>query len=134
MTIPFTHILFLIQIHTHTHSHIFAKNFRGLTKLLTPCLECLLHSISFSDVIESQTFNYHIYEDVSQIPTCLFIFSLFFFWLRWVFIAALGLSLVAARGGCSLLQCAGFSLQWLLLLRSMGSRRTGFSSCSTQAQ
>ena len=57
-----------------------------------------------------------------------------YFWLHWVFVAARGLSLVAASGGYSLLQCAGFSLQWLLLLRSMGSRHAGFSSCSTWAQ
>ena len=36
-----------------------------------------------------------------------------FFWLRWVFIAAHGLCLVAVSGGYSLLRCAGFSLQWL---------------------
>ena len=45
-----------------------------------------------------------------------------------------GLSLVAASEGYSSLQCAGFSLWWLLLLWSMGSRHTGFSSCSTWAQ
>ena len=58
---------------------------------------------------------------------------LVFFWLHWVFTAARGLSLVAASGGYSSLQCAGFSLWWLLLLRSTGSRHAGFSSCSTQA-
>ena len=58
---------------------------------------------------------------------------LFFFWLRWVFVAACGLSLVAASGGYSSLRCAGFSLQWLLLWQSVGSRYTGFSSCGTQA-
>ena len=47
---------------------------------------------------------------------------LFFFWLRWVFIAARGLSLVALSGGYSSLWCVGFSLRWLLLLWSMGSR------------
>ena len=57
-----------------------------------------------------------------------------YFWLRWVFVAARGLSLVAASGGYSSLQCAGFLLQWLLLLRSMGSRHAGFSSCGTWAQ
>ena len=41
--------------------------------------------------------------------------------------------LVAASGGYSSLQCAGFSLRWLLLLQSTGSRRVGFSSCGTQA-
>ena len=45
-----------------------------------------------------------------------------------------GFSLVAASGGYSSLWCAGFSLWWLLLLWSMGSRCVGFSSCSTQAQ
>ena len=45
-----------------------------------------------------------------------------------------GSSLVAASGGYSSLWCAGFSLRWLPLLQSMGSRRTGFSSCGTQVQ
>ena len=58
----------------------------------------------------------------------------FYFWLHWVFVAVLGLSLVEVSGGYPSLRCAGFSLRWLLLLRSMGSRRTGFSSCGTWAQ
>ena len=49
-----------------------------------------------------------------------------YLWLCWVFIAERGLSLVVASGV--------FSLSWLLLLRSMGSRRAGFSSCGTWAQ
>ena len=57
-----------------------------------------------------------------------------YFWLHWVFIASHRLSLVAASGGFSSLWCEGFSLRWLLLLRSMGSRHTGFSSCGSQAQ
>ena len=60
---------------------------------------------------------------------CLFIY----FWLRWVFVAARGLSLVAGSGGYSSLWCAGFSLRWLLLLRSTASRRAGFSSCGSRA-
>ena len=56
---------------------------------------------------------------------CLFII----FGLRWVFVAAGGLSLVAASGGYALLQCAGFSSWRLLLLQSTGSRCVGFSSC-----
>ena len=64
-------------------------------------------------------------------------FSFFFFniylficfWLCWVFVAAHGLPLVAVSGGYSSLRCTGFSLQWLLLLQSMGSRHVGFSSC-----
>ena len=49
----------------------------------------------------------------------------FFFWLHWVFVAVRRVSLVVASGGYSSLQCAGFSLQWLLLLRSMGPRACG---------
>ena len=51
-----------------------------------------------------------------------------FFWLCWVFVAAHGLSLVVASGGYSSLWHAGFSLRWLLLLQSTGSRHVGFSS------
>ena len=49
-----------------------------------------------------------------------------YFWLRWVF--------VVASGGYSSLRCVGFSLQWLVLLWSTGSRCAGFSSCGTWAQ
>ena len=38
-----------------------------------------------------------------------------------------GFPLVAASRGSSSLQWVGFSLQWLLLLQSTGSRRLGFS-------
>ena len=43
------------------------------------------------------------------------------------------LKLVVVSEGCSSLWCAGFSLWWLLLLRSTGSRRAGFSSCGLWA-
>ena len=36
--------------------------------------------------------------------------------------------------GYSSLRCVGFSLWWLLLLQSTGSRHTGFSSCGMWAQ
>ena len=62
-----------------------------------------------------------------------YIYLFIYFWLRWVFVAARRLSLVAASGGYSSLRCAGFSLWWLLLLRSPGSRRVGFSSCGSRA-
>ena len=42
--------------------------------------------------------------------------------------------LVEASGGYSSLPCAGFSLRWLLLLRSMALGATGFSSCGSRAQ
>ena len=44
--------------------------------------------------------------------------------------AMCGLSLVAVNRGYSLLWCSGFSLWWLLLLQSTGSRPMSFSSCS----
>ena len=55
-----------------------------------------------------------------------------YFSLRWVFVAACRLSLVAASGGCSSLWCVCFSLRWLCS-QSMGSRRAGFSSCGSRA-
>ena len=63
-----------------------------------------------------------------------FLNKFIYFLLRWVFVAVRGFSLVAARRAYSSLRCMGFSLWWLLLLWSMGSRRTGFSSCGTWAQ
>ena len=51
-----------------------------------------------------------------------FIYFILFFWLRWVFVAARRLSLVAASGGYSLLRYAGFSLRWLLLLQALGAQ------------
>ena len=63
------------------------------------------------------------------------LFILFIYlWLRWVFVAARGLSLVAVSGGYSSLRCPGFLLWWLLLLWSTGSRCVGFSSCGMWAQ
>ena len=63
-----------------------------------------------------------------------FIYLFIYFWLCWVFAAARGLSPAAASRGHSSLQRAGLSLRWPLLLRSTGSRRTGFGSCGTWAQ
>ena len=69
---------------------------------------------------------------VSLTNSWTFIFFLgFFFWLCWVFSALL--SCDAASRGYSSLRCTGSSLQWLLLLRNMGYRLEGFSSCSLQA-
>ena len=44
-----------------------------------------------------------------------FFFLIIIFCLRWVFAAACELSLVAGSGAYSLLWCAGFSSQWLLV-------------------
>ena len=45
----------------------------------------------------------------------------------------LGFSLVAVSGGYSVVVALGFSLRWLLLLRSMTPGRLGFGSCSSWA-
>ena len=69
-----------------------------------------------------------------------YLFFLNFIYLFIYLLAALGLrccvrafSLVAVSRGYSSLWCMGFSLWWLLLLWSTGSRRAGFSSCGLQA-
>ena len=57
-----------------------------------------------------------------------------------MFVSVRELSLIAASEGYSSLQCAGFSLRWLLLLgaRALGARASvvaarGLSSCGSQA-
>ena len=62
----------------------------------------------------------------------------FFFFFN-LFLAAFGLRCCTqafsscSQQGYSSLWCAGFSLRWLLLLQSTGSKHTGFSSCGTRA-
>ena len=53
------------------------------------------------------------------------LFIYLFIWLRWVFLDARRLSLVAASGGYSSLWHVGFSVRWLLLLWSTGSWHVG---------
>ena len=67
-------------------------------------------------------------------------FLIFFkFIYLFLFLAVLGLCCCtwafpsAGSGGYSSLRCAGFLLQWLLLLQSMGSRCAGFSCSGTLA-
>ena len=76
----------------------------------------------------------YICQNLSKLLTLMFfLYKFIYFWLYWVFVAARGLSLVATSGGYSSLFCVGFSLWWLPLLRSSGSRRADFSSCGTWA-
>ena len=82
--------------------------------------------------LNAQLGNYII--TIHNVPFFFFFYKFIYFWPRWVFVAVHGLSLVAASGGYSSLRCVDFSLPWLLLLRSTGSRRAGFSSCGTRAQ
>ena len=73
---------------------------------------------------------------ISSFPICIpFLkkYLFIYFLLCWVFVDVHRLSLLAASRGYSSLQCVGFSLWWLLLLRSMGSRHMGFISCGSCA-
>ena len=63
-----------------------------------------------------------------------FLIHFFLSFFLFGYVAARGLSLVVVSGDYSSLRCTGFSLRWLLLLRSTDSRREGFSNCGTQAQ
>ena len=66
-------------------------------------------------------------------------FNSFFKKFIYLFLAALGLRCCArafsscGKQGLLFLQCVGFSLRWLLLLQSTGSRLMGFNSCGSQA-
>ena len=61
------------------------------------------------------------------------------YWFTYIFLALLGLYcfvglfLVVLSRDYSLFWCMAFSLWWLLLLRSIGCRHMGFSSCVSQA-
>ena len=80
---------------------------------------CLDKGFKYMVVLQFFVFALNIF-----LVTLLFFF--FFFWLCCIFIAV--------HAGYSSWQCTGFSLQWLLLLQSTGSRHTGFSSCGAWAQ
>ena len=74
-------------------------------------------------------------DDVSSsLPLPAAHYWLIYFWLRRVFTALCGLSLVAASGGCSWLRGTGFTWWQPLLLLSTGCRHVAFSCCSTRAQ
>ena len=61
---------------------------------------------------------------VQVIPITAETFGSIYFWLCWVFIAVLGLSRVASWATLES-WCVSFSLRWLLLLQSTGSRACG---------
>ena len=96
-------------------------------------IQRLFHAIKKEKKVSFMCTNmesYHILLSFLKNKFILFIY----FWLCWVFVAVHGLSLVVVGRDYSSLWCAGFSLLWLLLLLSTGSRRAGFSSCGTWAQ
>lgn len=72
----------------------------------------------------SQSICWHAFVFSSFRFLFLFVF-LVYFWQRWVYVAAAGISLAEAGKASLELSCAGFSRQWLLLLQSAGSRALG---------
>ena len=117
-------------------------SFSGFILILKPFIFVCLsvkyqHCCYFSWVLLQMHFNHPLGNfrcSLSVASIYISFWFFFFFWLCWVFVAVCGLSLVVARGGYSSLRCVGFSLRWLLLLRSTGSRSAGFSNCGTWAQ
>ena len=100
-----------------------------------PMLDChTAHTACKFAELETDHYSGKKLEDGPKFVFILYLLLFLKFWLHWGFVAACRLSLVAASGGYSSLQCTGFSLWWLLLLQSTGSRRAGFSSCSVWAQ
>ena len=64
----------------------------------------------------------HSHHFLAPLSICVSHFFLLFFWLHWLFVVVCGLSLAVVSRGSSSLQWVGFSLGWLLLMGSMGSR------------
>ena len=62
-----------------------------------------------------------------------FIYLCICFWVHWVFVAVQGLSLVAASGGCSLVDMHRLLTVVASLVVEHGLGRAGFCGCSTQA-
>ena len=155
---PFTYIY--IYTHTHTHTHIYTYILLVLFpwRTLNRAIPVLYWNsadkteqnsdyawkpkrrqgfLTTTKVICRYILKSLVFMAESKIHVEFFPMHFFFFnrfWLRWVFIAVRGLSLVVASGDYSSLWCTEFSWWWLLLLQSTGSRHASFSSCSTQAQ
>ena len=107
-------------------------------KLCTANILMYFLSITFTKLESYTIYNFvacffHLQYHEHFSVTLINLFYLFYFWLHWVFLAACRFSLVVVSGGYSSWCCAGFSLQWLLLLWSTGSRCAGFSSCGSRA-
>ena len=106
----------------------------GNVSCLHPVLAWRWRKIAFCNLNEYIYIYIYIFIYIFALSIFFKINLFIYFWLHWVFVAVCGLSLVAVSRGYSLLRCVGFSLRWLLLLRSTGSRHAGFSSCGLGAQ
>ena len=64
----------------------------------------------------------------------MYLFLFIYFWLCWVFVAVQAFLQLQRAEATLWLRCTGFSLQWLLLLWSLGSGACGLSSCGSWAR
>ena len=69
----------------------------------------------------------------SWMSFCLFVFNLVYFFLTLLDLPCCLQTLDAVNGGYSPTQGAGFSFQWLLVLRNTGSGAPGLSGCGAWA-
>ena len=128
------------SICTHGHTHAYIFTYMCVCTIPFPKNRTTnLLSIFLSQEPVEHLRRFYLFVCVCVCVFGLFLFLFFliylfiYFWLCWVFAAVRRLSLVAVSRVYSSLQCTGFSLQWLLLFQSTGSRHTGFSSCGSWA-
>ena len=112
-----------------------------LNNLLKLCWKVFAVSSKFTELSLATKFYPTVTSHVPFFFSYLSIYLSIYLWLRWVFVAVHRLFSSCGEGGYSSLRCVDFSLQWLLLLWSTGSRRAGsvivacgLSSCGSRAQ
>ena len=95
------------------------------TNLEFLCMETLIHISGYKgDLILSHILLLNLFPQLEVFFKNKFIYLFTYLFVYLFIYGCIGSSLLRA----------GFSLQWLLLLRSTGSRCVGFSSCGTRAQ
>ena len=126
--------------HTHFYSDCsLASKFQNVFILQGSTLNTTL-SKTFIDLHSAKSEHFSFLCSLLCFSFCLILLLLFFKFYLFTsgcigsLLLFAGFSLVAVSRGYPSLRCMGFSLRWLLLLRSLGSRHVGFSSCGTRAQ
>ena len=111
-----------------TDSNKFYSSFSLALPLPVHNLLCILLLFLFLLFITLVLFSSYFFLNFKKI------FYLFiYFWLCWVFVSVRGLSLVAASGDHSSLQCTGLSLSWPLVAEHR-LQTCRLSSCGSRAQ